>query len=162
MGTADRVTARLQDAPPLELASLKWYTVKSGETLPTIARKLNVSRADLAEANYMKVTSKVSTGQQLIVPREATVLMAARTERTIPVAESRPIGSQTPLVAQSSTSSNRVRLSYRVQEGDTLSSIAKVFKTSVASLQTWNKLRGNRIVAGDRLIIYTLRAAQAD
>ena len=33
-GTADQVTARLQDAPPVDLVSLKWYTVKKGETLP--------------------------------------------------------------------------------------------------------------------------------
>jgi membrane-bound lytic murein transglycosylase D len=161
-GTGDRVTARLQDAPTVELASLKWYTVRKGETLPTIARKLNVGKADLADANYIRVTAKVEAGQKLIVPREATVLMAARTERTVPVADSRPITSQTPLVAQSSTNSNRVKVLYRVQEGDTLSSIAKLFRTTVASLQTWNKLAGNRIAAGDRLTIYTARAAQAD
>jgi len=161
-GTADRVVARLQDAPPVELASLKWYTVRKGETLPMIARKLNVGKADLADANYMRVTAKVSAGVKLIVPREATVLMAARTERTVPLADSRPITSQTPLVAQDSTNSNRVKVLYRVREGDTLTSIAKVFRTTVASLQTWNKLRGNRIAAGDRLTIYTARAAQAD
>jgi membrane-bound lytic murein transglycosylase D len=55
-----------------------------------------------------------------------------------------------------------VKVLYRVQEGDTLSSIAKLFRTTVASLQTWNKLAGNRIAAGDRLTIYTARAAQAD
>jgi membrane-bound lytic murein transglycosylase D len=161
-GTADRVNARLQDAPPLELASLKWYTVKRGETLPTIAKKLKVGKADLADANYMSVNARVTAGQKLMVPREATVMMAARTERTVPVADSRPIGSQTPLVAQSSTNSNRVKVSYRVQEGDTLSSIARVFRTTVASLQSWNKISGNRISAGDRLVIYTARGAQAD
>jgi len=161
-GTADRVTARLQDAPRVELASLKWYTVKKGETLSSIAKKLNVGKADLADANYMPTTAKVSAGQKLIVPREATVLMAARTERTVPVADSRALGSQTPLVAQNSTNSNRVKVSYRVQQGDTLSSIAKVFRTTVASLQTWNKISGHRISTGDRLVIYRARAAQAD
>ena len=158
VGTADRVTARLQNAPRVELASLKWYTVQKGETLPAIAKKLNVGRADLAEANYIAVTARVSAGQKLIVPREATVLMAARTERTVPVADSRPIGSPTPLVAQNSTNSNRVKVLYRVQEGDSLSSIAKVFRTTVASLQTWNKISGNQINAGDRLTIFTNRA----
>ena len=110
----------------------------------------------------MPVNARVTAGQKLMVPREATVMMAARTERTVPVADSRPIGSQTPLVAQSSTNSNRVKVSYRVQEGDTLSSIARVFRTTVASLQSWNKISGNRISAGDRLVIYTARGAQAD
>ena len=89
-GTAGIVASRLTNAPAAELASLKFYTVKHGDTLPLVARKLNVSRADLAEANDLKVTARVAAGQKLIVPREASVLMAARTERTVPAAEARP------------------------------------------------------------------------
>src|SRR5581483_12438024 len=37
-GTAEMVRARLLETPPVELASLKWYTVKRGETLAAIAR----------------------------------------------------------------------------------------------------------------------------
>src|SRR5207237_2119363 len=69
-GTGDLVLAQLEDAPPLDLTSLKYYTVKRGDTLPLIARKLAVSKADLAEANYLKATAKVSPGQKLMVPRE--------------------------------------------------------------------------------------------
>ena len=39
---------------PADLASLNYHTVKRGETITTIARKLKVSRTDLAEANYLK------------------------------------------------------------------------------------------------------------
>ena len=156
------VTARLQDAQPVELVSLQWYTVKKGETLLAVARKLGVAQSDLAEANELKSTARLAAGQKLMVPREATVLMAARTERTIPVADSRPISTQAPLLAQNSTNSNRVKVSYLVREGDTLSSIAKIFRTSVASLQTWNKIQGSFIAAGDRLTIYTARAVPAD
>src|SRR6185295_9052359 len=48
VGTAGKVSARLTDARSADLASLKYYTVKRGETLPLIARKLHVSKADLA------------------------------------------------------------------------------------------------------------------
>src|SRR5207249_3521878 len=99
-GSADRVLTQLQEAPSPEVASLKWYIVKGGETLTTIARKLKVSRAELADANYLAMTSGVKAGQKLVVPRETTVLMAARTERTVPVAESRPIPTQPDLMAQ--------------------------------------------------------------
>jgi hypothetical protein len=37
--------------------------VKSGETLLTIARKLRVSRGDLAEANYLSVKARVRPGR---------------------------------------------------------------------------------------------------
>src|SRR5947209_1821787 len=51
-GTGEQILAQLGDAPAVDLASLKWYTVKRGDTLPAIARRLHVSGADLAEANY--------------------------------------------------------------------------------------------------------------
>jgi membrane-bound lytic murein transglycosylase D len=157
-GTGEQVMARLKDAPAVDLASLNWYTVKRGDTLPIIARKLTVSRADLAEANYMKVTAAVTAGQKLIVPRETTPLMAARTERTVPVADSRPLKTPATLLAQNSVNSNRVKVLYLVQEGDTLSSIARIYRTTVASLKSWNRIPGSRISTGDRLTIYTVRA----
>jgi membrane-bound lytic murein transglycosylase D len=157
-GSADRVLTRLQDTSPADLASLKWYTVRRGDTLPLIARKLSVSKADLAEANYLQVTARVSAGQKLIVPRETTVLLAARTERTVPVADSRPIKTPPTLLAEDSTGSNRVKVLYRVRQGDSLASIARVFKTSVAALRTWNKIPGARLKPGARLTIYTLSA----
>jgi membrane-bound lytic murein transglycosylase D len=156
-GTGEQVMARLKDAPEVDLASLKWYTVKRGDTLTTIARKLSVSRADLAEANYLKATAGVTAGDKLIVPRETTPLMAARTERSVPVAESRPLKTPGTLLAQDSINSDRVKVLYRVQEGDTLSAIARLYRTTVASLMSWNQLPGDRIAAGDRLTIYTVR-----
>lgn len=157
-GSADRVLTRLQDTSPADLASLKRYTVKRGDTLPLIARKLSVSKADLAEANYLQATARVSAGQKLIVPRETTVLLAARTERTVPVAESRPIKTQPTLLAEDSTGSNRVKVLYRVRQGDSLASIARVFKTSVSALRTWNKIPGAELKPGAHLTIYTLSA----
>jgi membrane-bound lytic murein transglycosylase D len=158
VGTADVVKARLDDAPATDLASLRYYTVKKGETLTTIARKLGVKRSDLAEANYLKLASPVKPGQQLMVPHEATVLMAARTDRTVPVAESRAIASDAVVPAVASTQSDRIRVYYQVKEGDTLASIAKSFKTTVVSLQTWNRIPGSQIRAGQRLTIYTVRS----
>ena len=55
-GTAAAFSTRLAAASPDELASLKWYTVRRGESIATIARKLSVSRADLAEANQLSLT----------------------------------------------------------------------------------------------------------
>jgi membrane-bound lytic murein transglycosylase D len=157
-GSADRVLTRLQDAPLADLTSLKWYNVKRGDTLSLIARKLSVSKADLAEANYLQATARVSAGQKLIVPREATVMLDARAERTVPVAESRPIKTPTTLLAEDSVGSNRVKVLYRVQQGDSLASIARLFRTSVAALKTWNRIQEARLRPGARLTIYTVRA----
>ena len=43
--------------------------MKKGESLATIARKLKVSRTDLAEANNLTTKSRVRAGQELIIPR---------------------------------------------------------------------------------------------
>ena len=91
-----------------------------------------------------------------MVPHEATALMAARTERSVPVAESRAIGGSPVQLAQAAATSNRVKVTYKVQQGDTLSSIARTFKTSVASIKTWNpNVAADRITPGERLTIFT-------
>ena len=156
-GTADVVSANLTKAPTADLASLKYYTVKRGDTLPLIARKLHVGKADLAEANYIAVAARVAAGQKLVVPQEATVLMAARTDRAVPAAEARSTVAHAGELAQPAAMSNRVKASYAVRRGDTLASIARLYQTTVASIKTWNpRLPGERLEAGQRLTVYRL------
>jgi membrane-bound lytic murein transglycosylase D len=155
-GTGDVVMARLEESDSIELATLKYYTVRRGDTLMTIARKLNVSKTDLADANYLPSTARVAPGQKLMVPREATVLMAAQADRGVPVAEARKTVADAGELAEA-TSSNRVKTLYQVKRGDTLASIARVFQTSVASIRTWNpRLDGDRLTTGQRLTVYRL------
>lgn len=152
-GTGDVVRARLAE-PADDLASLNFYTVKRGDTLPAIARKLHVKSTDLADANYISVKSHVSPGEKLVVPREATVLMAARTDRPAPLAESRATVADAGQL-EAGANSNRVKAVYEVRRGDTLASIARLFKTSVAALQTWNPTLANRqLRPGVRLTVY--------
>ena len=156
-GTAAIVNAKLSDTPAGELASLKYYTVKRGETLLTIARKLRVSKADLAEANYLRATAGVAAGQKLMVPHEASVLLASGAERPAPATEARTTVTQSGQLARAAAISNRVRTNYEVRRGDTLASVARLFKTTIASLKTWNpRLADNRLTAGQRLTVYRL------
>jgi membrane-bound lytic murein transglycosylase D len=96
----------------------------------------------------------------LMIPVAPTTLLAARTDRPVPVTASHPLAAPADLVAQApaSSSPDRVKLTYSVRPGDTLSSIAQVFRTTVTSLKLWNHLPGSRINAGDRLTIYASRA----
>jgi membrane-bound lytic murein transglycosylase D len=174
LGAADIVLARLEDLEPGDLASLNYHTVKRGETITTIARKLKVNRTDLAEANYLKTAARLTAGQQLLVPREATVLMAARTdrpapatvpaERSVPANEPRTAAADTivpavaPAAPAGSNARDLVKSYYRVKKGDTLAAIARQFSTTVAALKRWNAISGTTIRAGDRLTVYTARA----
>jgi membrane-bound lytic murein transglycosylase D len=159
-GTADIVRTKLADAN--DVTNLTWHTVRSGETLLSIARKLKVSRADLAEANYLSIKSRVTPGQQLIVPRPPTLLLAARTDNPAPLVETRPVDAvvvANTTVSGATETTAQSKLVYRVKRGDTLSSIARVFETSVAALKKWNDLRSNTLRVGQRLTILTSRTA---
>jgi membrane-bound lytic murein transglycosylase D len=162
LGTSDMVMAHLAAAEPDTLAPLNWHTVKKGETLLSISRKLKVSRADLAEANYLSIRSSVKTGQRLIIPRAPEVLLAVRTESPAPVTESRSLDvAGANVTPEAPEQTEPTKLVYRVKRGDTLFSIAKLYRTTVASIKTWNRLRSNSIHVGQRLTIFRTGAAAA-
>jgi membrane-bound lytic murein transglycosylase D len=151
-GTGGDFQARLADATATDMATLKWYTVKKGETLATIARKLRVGRVDLAEANSLSIRSRVHTGQELIIPRAPATVLASRTDRPAPAeVASRSFSGTADVPA--TTSRTPTSIVYRVKRGDTLSSIAELFDTTVAKIKTWNKLHSNALIAGTRLKI---------
>ena len=155
-GTASMFAARLAAASPDQLASLKFYTVRRGESIATIARKLSVSRTDLAEANKLSIRSPVRTGQELLIPRAPTGLLAA--SASAPAPEAVPSRS---ISASATVSPSRrepsATLMYQVKRGDTLSSIARLFNTTVAKIRSWNRLNDNHIAPGDRLKILASR-----
>jgi membrane-bound lytic murein transglycosylase D len=177
-GGADVVRARLVEMSPAELAPLNHYSVKKGETLQSVARKLGVTRADLAEANYIGTSARLNAGQSLIVPRAPSLLQAKESGASTvivqdeagaadvrPVADSGRTIKATERAPTSSGSSNRnasVRVVHKVKSGETLTSIARTYRTTVASLKEWNKLRGNTIQTGQRLSVMVKRTVATD
>ena len=158
-GTGTKILAALTTAEPDELASFSRYSVKKGETISTIAKKLKVSRTDLAEANYLSTKARLDAGQQLIIPRAPTTILAARTETPAPVAESRSVDAvaandvRPPAVQNASAASGVTRVTHRVKRGETLFSIAKLYETTVTALKQWNRISGSAIKIGQRLTI---------
>ena len=157
MGAGENIARQLDELADGELVSLKWYTVKRGQTLLSLAKALGVKKADLAEANDLRVTARLAPGQKLVVPREAGVLMTGRAERPVPTAESRATVAQATELARPATPSGRIKATYQVRKGDTLASIARLYKTTVASLRTWNpRVPGDRLMAGQRLTVFAV------
>ncbi len=156
-GRGAALEARLGLASEVELATLRWHTVKRGESLATIARKLGVSRADLADANSIRTTAQVRVGQQLIIPRApAAPLLAAAS----PAA---PSTRQPSTVAANSTPNSPADdgpVLYHVKRGDTLYRIAASHDVSVAEIKAWNRLRSDRLSVGTRLTIHVDRGAR--
>jgi membrane-bound lytic murein transglycosylase D len=161
VGTGDKLRERLASAPAADLAALHWYRVKRGESVATIARKLGVSRGDLAEANGLSAKARVRAGQDLLVPRAPSTALAARAETAAPAARTARATASAPAVASAETRRERPadpsknnRVVYKVRRGDTLEKIARAFDTTVEAIKSANRLRGNRIAAGDRLTIH--------
>jgi membrane-bound lytic murein transglycosylase D len=137
MGTAATIRERLAVADSLYRA-FKFHEVKSRETLTSVARKYGVTVAELRTANELSSKARIRRGQVLSIPqRTASALpSASRSSRPAPV-----------------TASNQAPVTYRVRSGDTLSSIARQFDTTVASLKRLNRLSSDRISVGLRLTV---------
>jgi membrane-bound lytic murein transglycosylase D len=160
-GTADKVREGLAAAEPAQLNAMQFHTVKRGETLATIAKKLRVNRTDLAEANYLRTTSRVAAGTRLIIPRMPSAALLARAssgelEKTAEAIVADVLADTTE-ETKAAVQQSRAR-TYRVRAGDTLSAIARKTGTTIAQLKNWNKLRTTNLRIGTQLLIQSPRA----
>lgn len=102
------------------------YTVKSGDTLSTVAERYNVSVTKLKRANRL-TSNMLRVGDRLEIPS------SDRVERNVkPAPETRV---------------------HVVRSGDTLSEIGERYGVSVSKLRSANGLRGNSLRIGQRLVI---------
>ena len=164
-GTAEKVREGLAAAAPNQLNALQFHTVKRGETLATIARKLRVNRTDLAEANYLRINSRVAVGSRLVIPRMPSAALLARASTATTDAEKAAeaiVGdvlqntmAVEPLVEETKATAK----TYRVRAGDTLYAIAKRTGTTVNQLKAWNNLRTTNLKVGTRLLLQSPRSA---
>ncbi len=160
-GGGAALEARLAELSPADTAALKWYTVKRGDSLATIAKKLRVNRVDLADANYLSSRSVVTPGQSLVIPVEPSKLLARAPERATPAAASRAgatAAKTAPPRPAPAAPTETVKVTYQVKRGDTLSSVAMRYRTTVASIMALNGLKSDRLMPGARLTIQTPRA----
>jgi len=93
------------------------YTVQEGDTLWSIAKKHSVDVEQLAKWNDLSAKKGVKAGHNL-------VLWNKDAAKKLPIASSGIKSSQS--------------ISYVIRQGDTLFSISKRFKVSVADLRKWN------------------------
>jgi LysM repeat protein len=143
------VSACLAATPPDRRVRFRTHVVAKGQTLSTIAGAYGIRTLDLASANSMPLTRRLSVGQELIIPIDPRVAAAAAAR---PAA---PTPTTTAAASPDLPPAGSVKVSYKIKPGDTLGAIATQFGTTIQALQSWNGLRGSRIVAGDTLTIYT-------
>lgn len=122
-----------------KVSEQRTHTVKSGETLGSIAKKYGVTVKQLQTWNHLKSTN-LKIGQRLAIyttgapassPGEAPVARATRTT------------------------------THTVQKGETLGSLANKYKCSVTDLKEWNNLKSTSLQVGQKLRVYPPEQAQA-
>jgi membrane-bound lytic murein transglycosylase D len=156
-GSAGVIRTRLAESHPDTLNALQWHVVKRGDTLTTVARKHKVSRTDLAEANYVKTTTPLKAGQKLLIPRMPSAALLARAASGAPVQAALTDGSAA-VFADAPVEETVV---HRVKSGESLSSIAKKYQTTVAKLKALNHLAGSVLKVGARLVVSTPQTLNA-
>jgi membrane-bound lytic murein transglycosylase D len=176
-GQGDVVRAHLENG--VDGVPLTHYIVKKSDTLASVARKLGVTRSDLAEANYLKVSTKVHPGQTLIVPRAPVYARASATSddehegadavnAVLTDADASSDRGTTKLVSRASattgsrTSAASVQIVHRVKSGETLGSIADTYDTTVSSIRQQNHLKSTTIKRGQTLKIVVKRSVATD
>lgn len=111
-----------------------YHKIRRGETLGMIAAKYGVSVNQIRDWNNIS-GNKILTGQNIRIYAEGS-------PNTNVVAEK-----------NNTVTKNNV-YKYKVRKGDSLGEIADKFGVSENQIKKWNKLSGNKIVAGKTLTIY--------
>jgi membrane-bound lytic murein transglycosylase D len=124
----------------LAQAKVRYYRVKRGDNLSTIAQKYDVAVDDLKKWNNIR-GNKVAYGKNLKI----NGVEADQKSTAVAKVEIDKKGIQKDSLA---TPTNSI---YVVQKGDNLSNIAKRFNVTIAELQDWNKLTTKSIPLGASL-----------
>ncbi len=158
-GAGPKLLQCLADLPAAKRVHFRTHVVARGQTLYTIALKYGARTKDIADANGIPLNRRLSVGTELIIPVDARVAAATTVRRASqPAAATPPAGpSAAPAAPAPASDAGPTRISYRIKPGDTLASIASQYGTTVRDLQSWNRLHGSSIAAGNTLTIYTTR-----
>jgi membrane-bound lytic murein transglycosylase D len=176
-GSAARFAENFQRVAPAERLTFHVHKVKRGDTLSQIATKYGSATEAILQMNRLKGMRKLKLGLELVIPvprrqgKDSETVLAskvAQARRSGVVAprpeEEIPAGTPKAPVAtgpiKSETVGGRTRVTYGVQEGDSLWAIATRFNVSVEDLRAWNSLpkRQRTLSVGTQLEVWPRNA----
>ncbi len=127
-GTKERLKERLAELEPSERVRWVHHRIEPGDTLSELARRYRTTVEFIKRVNHLK-NNRLIAGHSLMVPtatagRETYILARSQHLRA------RRAGEET----------ERVKLTYEAQSGDTLSEIAQSFGVETRKLAQWNNI----------------------
>lgn len=129
-----------RSTPDTPVASTKFYVVRKGDTLYSIANRYGITASALRNANNIS-GNNISVGQRLTInasgtPTKRHVVLEEVPERVQKQVSKRPLAK---------------KRTYKVRKGDTLFSIASSANMSVNQLKKLNGIRNNNLKVGQTL-----------
>ena len=131
-------TAR--STPDTPVASTKFYVVRKGDTLYSIANRYGISASALRNANNIS-GNNISVGQRLTINASGTPTKRHVVLEEVPAKLQKQVNKR-PLANKAT---------YKVRKGDTLFSIASSANMSVNQLKKLNGIRNNNLKVGQTL-----------
>jgi membrane-bound lytic murein transglycosylase D len=113
-------------------SSIYKYRVKRGDSISEIAHKFGISVANLKKWNSL-------TTNNLVVGKSLKIFNDSKTSS---------LGDNT---LKNSANINY----YKIKTGENITAIAERYKVPVSSIRKWNNIKGNKIIAGTNLKIYS-------
>lgn len=182
-GSYQRFVNAFDTLPDEEKIAPTEYTIRSGDTLDSIARRFETTVAELQAVNNIR-NHLIFPEQKVMIPGRGintNISIAANNSvmRSIQYGDPiyRPIrlaeGFQ--LVEQAGSTPDNMLMAvslsddivdelvvptiYQVRRGDTLGQIAERFDVSIRDIQNWNNIRGTTIYARQELTLHTAASA---
>ena len=129
-------------------------TIRPGETLEVVSREHGVPVSAIMQANNITNASDVYAGERLVIPRYGPPAAAPQTRV---VASSPPLATPAGAPRSALVAPSGVHV---VATGETLNSIARLYRKPVMVIARANKLPLDaRVKAGDRLVIPEMKEA---
>ncbi len=138
-GSAELVTSRYAALAPKDRVSFVDHTVSRGQTLSSIARLYHVSTRLIGDANPGVRLTRMRPGTHLMIPTSFVPTVVERA--SAPVTRS---------ARASAVGSTTIR--YRVRSGESLSTIAGKYDTSVERLRSLNAITRGEILRAGQII----------
>lgn len=132
------VASVIQTPPVTDVVPVTTYTVVRGDSLWSLAKKHNLTVAELAAANSLSASAPLQLGQRLVIPGKSGAFVA-----------------ETPaVVATPEAKATSESVMHVVKAGETLGAIARKYQVTVGEIATVNSITDPaKIRPGRELII---------
>lgn len=131
------------------------YFVKNGDTLSSISRKTGVPIDEIKRLNNLK-NNRIHIGQKLVLNVKEEKIVDTETQSIALISDKKQEikeNEETSIDVAAESSKIVINKYHKIKKGETLSSIAKKYGTTVASIKKLNNLKSNAINTGRTIIV---------